>query len=268
MKYYFSVILTLVSFWSFGQVVTTSPSSFTGQDQVKISIDVTGTAVDGIEPLYLWTWSPAEPPGGNGSWNSSNESMKLTKEANNIWSITMIPSQYYNVSPAKISQIAFLVKAKDGSGSPEKKTKDLSVPVDAVTYKDTVTRVFPTKFTENDVVAFYYNRALDKNTSMKALGADDIYMYADVKVKNAAGAETNYQYAIAPKTQVGTKDVLKATNVSGDLFRLRMIPRKFFNIPDGETIMKIRVQFRSKDGTLGAQKDSGTSNQEFEFVVR
>ncbi|SFC12371.1 hypothetical protein SAMN05421780_1035 [Flexibacter flexilis DSM 6793] len=267
MKYYFSVILTLVSFWSFGQVITTAPSSFTGQDQVKISIDVTGTAVDGIEPLYLWTWSPAEPPGGNGTWTSSNETMKLTKEATNIWSITMVPSQYYGVPPAKISQIAFLVKAKDGSGSPEKKTKDLSVPVDAVTYKDTVTRVFPTKFTDNDVVAFYYNRTLDKSNTMKALGADDVYMYAEARVKNAAGTES--QKVIVSKSQVGTVDALKATSVSNDLFRLRMIPRKFFNIADGEHITQIKVQFRSKDGSSGALKDTNAStNNDFDFVVR
>lgn len=269
MKYYFSFLLTLVSFLSFAQVISTQPASFTAEEKVKIIIDVTGTSVAGIEPLYIWTWAPNEPPipGGNGQWTSSNDSLKLTKEAENVWSITMVPVNFYKTTAAKVSQISFLVKAKDGSGSPEKKTGDLSVKVDPIAYKDSLIRAFPSKFTEKDIVAFYYNRALEKNKPMKSVGAtdagkDSIYVFAEVKVKNTAGVESNtYKYALTTPALVGTNEALKATNIAGtELYRIRFIPRKFFNIPDGETITKIKVQFRSKDGTKGSNITSNPSD--------
>ena len=35
------------------------------------------------DPLYLWSWLPAEPIVGNGSWDSSNEELKMTQNKNN-----------------------------------------------------------------------------------------------------------------------------------------------------------------------------------------
>ena len=31
------------------------------------------------DPLYLWSWLPSEPIVGNGSWDSSNEELRMTQ---------------------------------------------------------------------------------------------------------------------------------------------------------------------------------------------
>src|SRR5215212_4546615 len=122
MKKIFSLLFMLAG-WSYlhaqtsGAVVTTIPSSFTAEDQVKIIVDVSNVPnLKDREPLYMWTWEPGDPAPGNGGWDNSNEARKMTKEGPNKWSFTMTPTQYYGKTPAEITQISFLVKAKDGNG--------------------------------------------------------------------------------------------------------------------------------------------------------
>ncbi len=91
----------------------------------------------GNADVYLWTWFPAETTlssGGNGDWNASNPAHKMTNEGNNIWSFSY-PSltSFYNVTPAQLTGISFLVKRENGleAGvcSGEAKSEDFYLPL-------------------------------------------------------------------------------------------------------------------------------------------
>lgn len=72
----------------------TVPSVFTGDEQVTFYYDVTDVGFpEGID-LYLWAWQPTEPDAGNG--NNSSDFAKLTYEGDNIYSITMVPTEYFH----------------------------------------------------------------------------------------------------------------------------------------------------------------------------
>ena len=163
-KIFFSIVVLIglvvsANAQTSGAVITTIPAGFTAEDDVKIIIDVSAVGnLAGVEPLYIWTWYPSEPLPGNGSWTNSDPSRILTREGPNKWSITMKPTDYYSRTPAEIDQIKFLVKAKDGTG--DKKTNDIALTVEPLTFTPTVNRVFPSKPGKDDIVTVYLHQDL------------------------------------------------------------------------------------------------------------
>ena len=140
------ILMIAAPCWVFSQtsgaVVTKTPSSFTAEDVVKIVVDVSNVPnLAGKEPLYIWTWNPSDAAPGNGAWDNSNEARKMVKEGPNKWSWTMTPTQYYGKTPAEITQISFLVKAKNGNG--DLKTDDINLVVAPLIYVPTAFRTFP-----------------------------------------------------------------------------------------------------------------------------
>ena len=135
--------LSLLSQSAWTQKVWTEPVVVTDPtDSVKIYIDLTkmdcSKLVGFAGPLYIWTWKPADPVGGNGAWNASNTDHEWTNESPDIWSIKFVPTDFYGVSAQDVydNDIFFLVKALDGGGGGdcsaagnEWKTEDLSVTV-------------------------------------------------------------------------------------------------------------------------------------------
>ncbi len=119
------------------QVVTSDPNDYTNPTQsVKIIVDLNQldqtiehvqlliADADSSKDLFIWTWKPFEHPAGhplaNGfgaqAWKNSNDTLKMTKEADHIYSYTMIPTEFYGVDAATVftEDIHFLVKPKMG----------------------------------------------------------------------------------------------------------------------------------------------------------
>ena len=121
----------------------TEPEDIDPNDSVKIFVDLTKMDCDKLVgnagPLYIWTWQPADPVAGNGDWDNSNEDMIMTNEGPDIWSITILPVDFYGVSAQEVydNNIHFLVKADDGGSGgdcsvagDENKTEDLEIEVE------------------------------------------------------------------------------------------------------------------------------------------
>ena len=175
MKKIFSLVTLLTALLSFramsqttGAAVTTIPANFTAVDQVKIIVDVSqvGNLVN-KEPIYLWTWHPNDPAPGNGEWSNSNEGRKMIKEGPNKWSLTMKPVDFYAtmvngvltpLPPAELTEIRFLVKAKNGDG--DAKTADIILKVAQLVFVPTALRTFPSVAGQNEDNKVYLDHAL------------------------------------------------------------------------------------------------------------
>jgi hypothetical protein len=59
------------------------------------------------------------------------------------------------------------VKAKDGSGTPERKTNDLKISVQPLEFLPSLNRTFPVKITEEDVVTFYLDQKQADEPNLK-----------------------------------------------------------------------------------------------------
>jgi hypothetical protein len=231
--------------------VDISPKGFTAEDRITITVDVAGTVLDGVEPLYIWAWVPGCCGADNGEWNNSNEANKMTKVRANVWSISFVPTAFYKKNAGEIGEIGFLVKAKDGSG--DKKTQDMGSKVESLVYVPKKIRVFPSQFTQDDVITIIYDQKLDDNPSMKALR--EIYMYTDISYD--AGADRNVFFQPVSYDGVGDSNYVKFKSEGNGIYTLTMIPAVYYGSaatptsegkkPSGKfQINSIKVHVRSK----------------------
>ena len=82
-----------------------SPRLFTAEDKITITVNVAGSPLDGIDPLYIWAWVPGCCGANNGDWTNSNEANKMTKVSANVWSFSYTPTTFYGKTPAEIGEI-------------------------------------------------------------------------------------------------------------------------------------------------------------------
>jgi hypothetical protein len=246
MKKIFSLITFLTALFfnevmsqTTGAAVTTIPANFTAVDQVKIIVDVSlvGNLVN-KDPIYLWTWHPNDPAPGNGDWTNSSEGRKMVKEGPNKWSLTMKPVDFYAVmkngvleplSPAELTEIKFLVKAKNGDG--DAKTADIILKVAPLVFVPTAFRTFPSVAGQNEILKVYLDQTLvtDDITTQRMMPES-----VDITLFSTSGA------------QVGTVVNKPLQSLGNKLFSFPVVPRADFNIPAGVTINKMVVVYKGK----------------------
>ena len=145
MKKLLLILFFIIPFIGFNQVQSVtfnvSPTTFNEDEEITITVSNINLTTWGVTDIYLWAWSydvndlnSIDSP-NNGTWTVSNEAQKLTNNGNGTYSITFIPTTFYNRSG--IGSIGFLVKAKDGTGG--KKSQDKLVQVGTKTPTQTVT---------------------------------------------------------------------------------------------------------------------------------
>lgn len=206
-----------------------SPRLFTAEDKITITVNVAGSPLDGIDPLYIWAWVPGCCGANNGDWTNSNEANKMTKVSANVWSFSYTPTTFYGKTPAEIGEIGFLVKAKDGSGG--KQTQDFTSKVESLVFTPKKFRVFPSQFTQNDVITIIYDQKLDDNPSMKAL--KEVYMYTDITYDDASG--TGIFFQPVSYDGVGDSNYVKFKSEGNGIFTLTMVPAIYY----GSTITPV-----------------------------
>lgn len=209
-------------------------------------------AADG-EDLYIWTWSPAEHPAGhplvNGTgerpWQNSNDTLRMTKEAENIYSYTLIPTQFYEVDAQTVyeNDIHFLVKPKNGGGygDPDRKSDDLSVAVDPPSLERNAAYFFPGRFQQDDLVVFYYDNKLEEKASMQNMNEGEVYFYAQATLSDSSVVRiANNPFSVGNFPEL-------AMDFYGDgIFKKYFVPRRFFNIPANQNIIKLTFFLQKK----------------------
>ncbi|MGB8190721.1 MAG: hypothetical protein WCF67_02325 [Chitinophagaceae bacterium] len=252
MKKIFNVLMLMLGAWSYvqaqtsGAVVTTIPSSFTAEDQVKIIVDVSNVGnLKGKEPLYIWTWNPGDPAPGNGGWDNSNEGRKMVKEGTDKWSWTFTPTQYYGKTPAEITQISFLVKAKNANG--DLKTDDINLAVAPLVFTPTAFRTFPKIVGQNEVITFFLDQSLATDLTTQRMTP------VSAKISLFAGA-----------TQVDVEKTVTLNAQAAKLYSYSFFPPKLFTIPANTVITKMRVIFKGK-GKDANGNDIDVESPPFEY---
>ena len=262
MKKIFAAALLLAGFAIqpiLAQKVWTEPATVTNPaDSVKILIDLTlmdcQSLVGSSGPLYLWSWLPAEPVSGNGDWNNSNTDNAWTNESPDVWSITILPTDFYGVVAQDFydSDMHFLAKELYGgggvdcaAGGTEFKTEDLVVEVNPPGMLVRKVYTFPdthdgdtVSIKQTDVFTLLYENSLEEKVTMQ--NVTDLAVYA-----RAFDTDGN-QYRPATISQVRNHPELAMTS-EGSLFKWTIIPERVFNIPVGKTLSEVRLQIMKPD---------------------
>jgi len=167
-KIFFLALLTVASQLGFAQfnTVTFTPATFTGDDQVTLTIDLTGTSLAGESEVYIWAFAnsgtndpqyPTKDGITNTSWGNSPEIAKFTSLGGNRWSFTFTGSELFLLTPGQLKHFQFLVKTKTGN----KQTSDSpKYPFAPVAYVPAVYRLFPSRMDQNDAITIYFYQNL------------------------------------------------------------------------------------------------------------
>ena len=139
----FAMILASASGLLAQKVWTEPETDIDPEDTLKIYIDLSQMDCDKLlgttDPVYLWSWMPADPVNGNGDWSNSNTDNEWESIGGDIYRFTMIPTEFYGVDAQTVydNDISFLAKSLDGgsggdcsAAGDENKTEDLMVAVD------------------------------------------------------------------------------------------------------------------------------------------
>ena len=242
----------------YGQAVTVTPSPTALQEEVTLTIDVSKSEQFGLKtileanpdlPVYIWTWTPSDPVGTNGSWNNSSDGCLLTHQGGLKYSLTFVPAEFYTNPSGLYSQgISCLAKLKDGAPYPgfedfgEAKTEDFNVGILPKLCEDQMC-IFPETRRASDFVSITYNTNLD--TALNVQEGEDVYLQL-----SARGTDGQF-YKLAEDDQVTNTPELTMTPVEGKpgFYRFIVLPEEFFGalMPEGLGILAM-VAFPTKTG--------------------
>ena len=231
-----------------------SPSSFTAEDEVTITIDVAGTPLAGVADVYLWIFSNPNLPGGadgitNGQWGNSADAAKLTPAGPNKFSYKFIGTTMFGQTPAQLKSFGFLLKKKDGSGqTPDYKPFFF----DPLIFVPSMARIFPAKVDKDDVVTVNFdNRYAAENSN-------------DQRMKPTTATITMYD---GQNDVVGTPLTLPLRIIESRIWATTFIPDVSFTPAAGKTLTKFSYRF---NGTVldvnGAPATVSTANFEVTFT--
>lgn len=248
------LLLLAPAFSAQAQNPSFSPSAFTAEDEVTLTIDVTGTGVAGLTDVYLWIFSNPDLGGGadgvtNGQWGNSADAAKLTPAGPNKFTYKFIGTTMFGQTPAQLKSFGFLLKKKDGSAQ----TSDYKpFFFDPLIFVPSMTRIFPAKVDRDDVVTVNfdsrYTAANSSDQRMKPTTAT-ITMYDDLN------------------TAVGAPLTIPLRGTDPTIWSASFIPDVAFTPATGRTLTKFTFRF---NGTIldvnGATSTVSTGNSEATFT--
>lgn len=180
---------------------TVTPSEIDAlTENVVIEFDVSGSAVEGLSEVYIWSWAPGLNPSemllcydqGSPNWGSISKNAKLEPVAGqpNKFRLSLPKTvtragtevTFNNVAelfgvgdtPGKIKEFGFLLRSQDGSKqTPGNMATSISLlPLE---FEASYFRTFPAKVSTKDVVTAYLNLSLiESSEDQKLTIADNI----------------------------------------------------------------------------------------------
>jgi hypothetical protein len=244
----------LYAFQAYSQSAYILPSPTGKNDSITLFINVAQTTYTGLserltdhpdDDVYLWTWQPAGPVVGNGSWDNSNTAQKMTKVSDKLYKIRFLPTSYYNVDATQFFTlgISCLAKLKNGneySGdySNEAKTEDLHITI-IPRLCDELYCTFPEIAKTDDYLSITYDNTQETNTDLQGLGEDECYLF--IRAEQSTFVAFNYA---TPELTTSTP-ALKMKPVPGKpgFFRLTILPSDFFSGIVPETFDMKRLKY-------------------------
>lgn len=255
----FVTLLLSVPFLSNAQFAWFEPAVPDVTQEVTIYIDTSqdpdcSSLTGNTEQLYLWTWMPAGPniADGNGTWGSSNEEMALTNVDGDLWSFTMIPTEFYGLDADAVYEngFSFLAKRKDGGGGGdcsaetggEFKTSDVNLPIPSpfATTKKVFSIPEPVDdslyISREDIFSIVYDNNLEEKATM--LGVSNMWVY--LRFVGSDGNTYNY----ASLSQIGNTPELEMTTSGNGKYYFSIIPKIMSSnvLPEGVELETIRCQ--------------------------
>jgi hypothetical protein len=255
------IFFSIISFLAFGLMaqaqVTFSPATFTAEDQVTLTVDVTGSrggAMENQPEAYIWIFANVSgrgtPKDGivNTAWGNSPAAAKMTKIGPNKYTYTFTPTTMFQLAPGELFDFGFLVKAKDGS----RQTDDFKpFTFDPLIFTPNKLRIFPLKVGREDVVTMNFEPRLGSTVEEQRMTP----VSATVTMYDDAGA------------QVGSPLTITARQAFQGIWSATFIPVNSFTAPAGRKLKRFTYKFNGTVfGPTGTPQTVTTSEASVEFI--
>jgi hypothetical protein len=256
MKKIFLIIFCLATIgWNVAraQNPTFSPPIFTAEDEVTLTVDVTGTPMAGQAEAYIWIFSNVSGGGRDGftntSWTNAPPSARMTAAGTNKWSFKFTVTTMFSQTPAELKDFGFLVKAKDGS----KQTLDYKpFAFDPLIFTPVKMRVFPAKVDKDDAVTVNFDRSLGSTTDEQRMDL----VSATITVFDEAGS------------QVGSPLTINARKTDVTIWSATFVPSNSFTPGTGHRLFKFKYKFNGTvRDVIGALVTVSSAETEYTFVT-
>jgi hypothetical protein len=227
-KLLYSLFLLVIGFAAKAQNPVFTPSSFTAQDQVTLTFDVTGTGMAGASEAFIWLWGNAGDSPLNTSWTNSPDAARMTAAGTNKWSFTFTATSLWGLPAGALQNFRFLVKKRDGSAQ----TPDQGpFNFDPLVFTPTMLRIFPAKVSADDMVTVNFDRTYGVTPNEQRMNATTV----TITMLDNTGA------------QVGAPWTVAVNSAGSNKWAKSFIPSLQFTPPAGRTLAKFRYKF---NGTL------------------
>lgn len=224
--------------------IWSQPAVFVADEEVTFFFNVSGTDLaDTNEDIYLWAWFPSEPDAGNGA--NSSDFAKLTQVKDNVWKITMIPTEYFGVEANNISEIYGLLKTKNFGKQTDAFAPDSDPANHIALYSlqtikgdDAILDFYPKHFSQDRPLSILINANntwSDCETSAaqgKLAGAPDVRMH---------GGVNGWDIQVMNNAENKSKTTL--THLGDGIYRKDIIINDYFGLAENYTVTGINMVF-------------------------
>ncbi|WP_345111988.1 alpha-amylase family glycosyl hydrolase [Hymenobacter algoricola] len=111
----------------------------------------------------------------------------------------------------------------------------------------------PSFFRDTDAVTLTFDATKGNGGLLNFTG--DVYVYTGV-ITNLSTSNTDWKYVKNPAFNQGDP-ASKLTRTGPNTYTITLTPRTFYNVPAGQTILKLAMLFKSADGTVVGRGDNG-----------
>jgi hypothetical protein len=216
---------------------STSPVSFTAVDEFTLTVNVTGTSLEGYAgDVWIWSWvskgcsSNCDAPSNVDPANALADNALMTRDGSNpnIYRINLVAADFFQKPPSELQQIGFKLKSLSW-GDGKQTDVDAFIDIDPLEFTPSVNRSFPSKPRSDDIVTLYFNQDLAGELHVKYhVGLFE----AQVTAYNAEGE------------QVGNVFTGVASQESETLHAIQILPDYEFEEGE-EVITRINYIFRA-----------------------
>ena len=230
-----------------GQVAYIQPSPTSPDDEVTLFIDINqsqeglqnnalSTILDSMSDtthIYLWAWNPSSPVAGNGEWTDSNDAMRLNKIGPKLYSMTFVPTEFFDIEGAELYArgISCLAKLKDGSPidgfEGEPKTEDLYIPVIPKLCDDIIC-VFPEVRRSDDFLSITYDNTQESYVGLQEMGSEDCYLWMAAKLLDGSNLIYIDEDLVTSTPELKMTGLDDGTPENTGKFRMTFIPEDLF----------------------------------------